>query len=195
MREWSLVSGRKAGMVILRIGIAIAHRIRDDAGSALQKGFRAPFLLQMPNNNANCVPHVRHGVSLLRACRVLRCTKRYAHDWRSCPFAHPTENARRRDPREFRYCAVACPDYKQVCLCARSPKTPHPRSACTAMAPCALLSPPSDSRTPRGVRGGGAPSLTGPLHTCLCLRAQHACAVCRACVKGDAGRQHRPPAS
>ncbi|KAI8476573.1 MAG: hypothetical protein J3K34DRAFT_455681 [Monoraphidium minutum] len=49
--------------------------------------------------------------------KVLRCSKRYAHDWRACPFAHPTENARRRDPREHRYCSIACPDYKQgMCL-------------------------------------------------------------------------------
>jgi hypothetical protein len=46
--------------------------------------------------------------------QVLRCSKRNAHDWRACPFAHPTENARRRDPREFKYCALACPDYKQA---------------------------------------------------------------------------------
>ncbi|GAX72572.1 hypothetical protein CEUSTIGMA_g28.t1 [Chlamydomonas eustigma] len=45
--------------------------------------------------------------------KVARCCKRFAHDWRTCPFAHPTENARRRDPREFQYCALACPDYKQ----------------------------------------------------------------------------------
>ncbi len=48
--------------------------------------------------------------------QVVRCSKRFAHDWRACPFSHPTENARRRDPREFRYCALACPDYKQVCI-------------------------------------------------------------------------------
>lgn len=53
-----------------------------------------------------------HGV------QVTRCTKKYTHDWRSCPFAHPTENARRRDPREFRYCSIACPDYKQVSSCS-----------------------------------------------------------------------------
>lgn len=48
---------------------------------------------------------------------MLRCSKRYAHDWRACPFGHPTENARRRDPREFKYCSIACPDYKQgFCL-------------------------------------------------------------------------------
>eukprot|EP00210_Caulerpa_lentillifera_P005105 g4877.t1 len=49
--------------------------------------------------------------------KILRCCRRYAHDWRACPFAHPTENARRRDPREFKYCSLPCPDYKQgFCL-------------------------------------------------------------------------------
>jgi hypothetical protein len=48
---------------------------------------------------------------------VSRCSKRYVHDWRSCPFAHPTENARRRDPRLVRYLPVPCPDYKRgICL-------------------------------------------------------------------------------
>ena len=53
--------------------------------------------------------------------QITRCNKRFAHDWRSCPYAHPTENARRRDPREFRYCALACPDYKQVTVGGRGP--------------------------------------------------------------------------
>ncbi|KDD76698.1 hypothetical protein H632_c135p2, partial [Helicosporidium sp. ATCC 50920] len=35
--------------------------------------------------------------------KVCRCPKRCVHDWRSCPYAHPTENARRRDPRVVRY--------------------------------------------------------------------------------------------
>lgn len=49
--------------------------------------------------------------------QVMKCPKRYVHDWRSCPFAHPTENARRRDPREVRYMPVPCPDYKRgLCL-------------------------------------------------------------------------------
>lgn len=49
--------------------------------------------------------------------QVVRCSKRYVHDWRTCPYAHPTENARRRDPREFRYFAVPCPEYKKgICL-------------------------------------------------------------------------------
>mmetsp|Transcript_14015 Transcript_14015/g.34549 ORF Transcript_14015/g.34549 Transcript_14015/m.34549 type:complete len:618 (-) Transcript_14015:1777-3630(-) len=56
--------------------------------------------------------------------KVMRCSKRFAHDWRACPFAHPTENARRRDPREFRYCAIACPDYKQG-FCVRGDACPY----------------------------------------------------------------------
>lgn len=49
--------------------------------------------------------------------KVARCSKRYVHDWRACPFAHPTENARRRDPRMVKYLPVPCPDYKRgICL-------------------------------------------------------------------------------
>ncbi|KAI3430482.1 hypothetical protein D9Q98_005077 [Chlorella vulgaris] len=49
--------------------------------------------------------------------KVARCSKRYVHDWRACPFAHPTENARRRDPRHVKYLPVPCPDYKRgICL-------------------------------------------------------------------------------
>lgn len=56
--------------------------------------------------------------------KILRCCRRYAHDWRACPFAHPTENARRRDPREFKYCSIPCPDYKQG-FCIRGDSCPH----------------------------------------------------------------------
>ncbi|KAK9807678.1 hypothetical protein WJX72_005948 [[Myrmecia] bisecta] len=44
--------------------------------------------------------------------KVQDCDKKYVHDWRSCPFKHKTENARRRDPRIHRYFPEACPDYK-----------------------------------------------------------------------------------
>ncbi|CAD7698538.1 unnamed protein product [Ostreobium quekettii] len=56
--------------------------------------------------------------------KVLRCCRRYAHDWRACPFAHPTENARRRDPRDYRYCSIACPNYKQG-FCIRGDVCPY----------------------------------------------------------------------
>lgn len=56
--------------------------------------------------------------------KVSRCGKRFVHDWRSCPFAHPTENARRRDPRVARYLPVPCPDYKRG-ICMRGDACPY----------------------------------------------------------------------
>lgn len=36
-----------------------------------------------------------------------------SHDWTECPFAHPGEKARRRDPRRFHYSGAACPDFRK----------------------------------------------------------------------------------
>lgn len=33
--------------------------------------------------------------------QVTPCSKRYSHDWASCPYAHPGERAARRDPRKY----------------------------------------------------------------------------------------------
>lgn len=46
--------------------------------------------------------------------QVLPCEKTYRHDWWACPFVHPGESAKRRDPRLYKYSAVACPNAKQV---------------------------------------------------------------------------------
>ena len=35
--------------------------------------------------------------------KVKRCAKLRAHDWTDCPFSHPGEKARRRDPQRFSY--------------------------------------------------------------------------------------------
>ncbi|GAB4820040.1 hypothetical protein N2152v2_007086 [Parachlorella kessleri] len=56
--------------------------------------------------------------------KVARCSKRYVHDWRACPFAHPTENARRRDPRLHKYLPVPCPEYKRG-ICFRGDACPY----------------------------------------------------------------------
>jgi len=47
---------------------------------------------------------------------VLPCAKRNSHEWTTCPFAHPNEKARRRDPRIYKYLAIPCPDTKEVRL-------------------------------------------------------------------------------
>jgi hypothetical protein len=45
---------------------------------------------------------------------VLPCSKRYVHDWTECPYAHPQEKARRRDPRLHNYTGIACPSMKKA---------------------------------------------------------------------------------
>eukprot|EP00210_Caulerpa_lentillifera_P007155 g6845.t1 len=45
--------------------------------------------------------------------KVIDCSKRHSHDWTTCPFAHPNEKARRRDPRKVHYTGVFCPYIRQ----------------------------------------------------------------------------------
>ncbi|KAM7277298.1 hypothetical protein ACFE04_019164 [Oxalis oulophora] len=48
--------------------------------------------------------------------KIRRCTRGRSHDWTECPYAHPGEKARRRDPRKFHYSGTACPDFRKgVC--------------------------------------------------------------------------------
>ncbi|GAB2289037.1 hypothetical protein Dimus_023339 [Dionaea muscipula] len=45
--------------------------------------------------------------------KIRHCSRAYSHDWTDCPFVHPGENARRRDPRKYHYSCVPCPDFKK----------------------------------------------------------------------------------
>jgi len=56
--------------------------------------------------------------------KVLPCSKHYSHDWTVCPFSHPGEKARRRDPRVFRYAGVECPHVKEGLKCPRGDLCP-----------------------------------------------------------------------
>lgn len=51
--------------------------------------------------------------------KVKPCSRAYSHDWTECPFVHPGENARRRDPKKYHYSCVPCPDFKKG-TCAKS---------------------------------------------------------------------------
>ncbi|CAI0385425.1 unnamed protein product [Linum tenue] len=51
--------------------------------------------------------------------KVRRCTRSRSHDWTDCPFAHPGEKARRRDPRKFHYTGTVCPEFRRGGGCAR----------------------------------------------------------------------------
>ncbi|KAK8513787.1 hypothetical protein V6N12_052954 [Hibiscus sabdariffa] len=45
--------------------------------------------------------------------KVRRCARGRAHDWTECPYAHPGEKARRRDPRRYHYSGTGCPDFRK----------------------------------------------------------------------------------
>ncbi|KAJ6842242.1 putative zinc finger CCCH domain-containing protein 2 [Iris pallida] len=51
--------------------------------------------------------------------KIRRCARGRSHDWTECPYAHPGEKARRRDPRKFHYSGTACPDFRKGC-CKRA---------------------------------------------------------------------------
>ena len=54
----------------------------------------------------------------IMSAQVERCTTHCKHDWKKCPFSHPTENARRRDPRVHNYIPESCPNYKELGACS-----------------------------------------------------------------------------
>ncbi|KAF5727328.1 Zinc finger family protein [Tripterygium wilfordii] len=45
--------------------------------------------------------------------KIMPCSRAYSHDWTECPFVHPGENARRRDPRKYHYSCVPCPEFRK----------------------------------------------------------------------------------
>ncbi|KAL3825225.1 hypothetical protein ACJIZ3_021254 [Penstemon smallii] len=45
--------------------------------------------------------------------KVRKCARERSHDWTDCPFAHPGEKARRRDPKKFYYLGTSCPDFRK----------------------------------------------------------------------------------
>lgn len=55
--------------------------------------------------------------------KVRRCARARSHDWTTCPYAHPGEAARRRDPRRVAYAGEPCPDFR------RRPGAACPRGA------------------------------------------------------------------
>ncbi|KAH7576967.1 hypothetical protein JRO89_XS01G0184000 [Xanthoceras sorbifolium] len=51
--------------------------------------------------------------------KIRRCTRSRSHDWTDCPFAHPGEKARRRDPRRYHYSGSVCSEYRRGGVCSR----------------------------------------------------------------------------
>ncbi|KAL2496848.1 Zinc finger CCCH domain-containing protein 2 [Forsythia ovata] len=45
--------------------------------------------------------------------KVRKCSRSRSHDWTDCPFAHPGEKARRRDPRKYNYTGTVCSEFRK----------------------------------------------------------------------------------
>ncbi|KAL3650279.1 hypothetical protein CASFOL_006682 [Castilleja foliolosa] len=65
-----------------------------------------------------CLPDINNGLYgtdefRMYSFKVKPCSRAYSHDWTECPFVHPGENARRRDPRKYHYTCVPCPEFKK----------------------------------------------------------------------------------
>ncbi|XP_020224103.1 zinc finger CCCH domain-containing protein 61 [Cajanus cajan] len=45
--------------------------------------------------------------------KVRLCMRSRSHDWTDCPFQHPGEKARRRDPRRYHYSGSVCPEFRR----------------------------------------------------------------------------------
>lgn len=57
--------------------------------------------------------------------KIVECKNSKPHDWSMCPFVHPGERARRRDPRRFNYASVSCPEFTATGSCARGDWCPY----------------------------------------------------------------------
>ncbi|XP_022770078.1 zinc finger CCCH domain-containing protein 30-like isoform X2 [Durio zibethinus] len=54
--------------------------------------------------------------------KIRPCSRAYSHDWTECPFVHPGENARRRDPPQYRtrLCKDGTSCNRRVCFFAHT---------------------------------------------------------------------------
>jgi len=75
--------------------------------------------------------------------KILNCSKRSAHNWAKCPFAHFGERARRRDVRALCYSSRMCPDIvnRTAGGCPRGEACPmsHHVSNCLCILQCFLI--------------------------------------------------------
>jgi len=118
-------SSRKNRLLVFTESETIYCRIhlsrRPVLGLALMKLFVSPRFQaqQFPANPDEDNPLYSTDGFRMYCLKVLPCSKRFSHDWLTCPFTHPAEKAKRRDPRVVAYTGIACPDMKRAVACPR----------------------------------------------------------------------------
>ena len=82
-------------------------RMPNDVHSSAKKGYPVDPTIPDIKNSVYASDEFR-----MFSFKIQRCSRAYAHDWTECPFVHPGENARRRDPRKFHYSCAPCPGHR-----------------------------------------------------------------------------------
>lgn len=89
-----------------------------------EQGIKQPLVAKEGGNEKKeypidiSLPDINNGIYgtdefRMYSFKVKPCSRAYSHDWTECPFVHPGENARRRDPRKHHYTCVPCPEFKK----------------------------------------------------------------------------------
>ncbi|KAK7271578.1 hypothetical protein RJT34_27601 [Clitoria ternatea] len=88
----------------------VASKFSDTAGNYSSEKKEYPIDPSLPDikNSIYATDEFR-----MFSFKVRPCSRAYSHDWTECPFVHPGENARRRDPRKFHYSCVPCPEFRK----------------------------------------------------------------------------------
>ncbi|KAF5809731.1 putative transcription factor C3H family [Helianthus annuus] len=78
----------------------------------------SPILIKKEYPVDLSLPDMKNGIYntdefRMYAFKIKPCSRAYSHDWTECPFVHPGENARRRDPRKYHYSCVPCPEFRK----------------------------------------------------------------------------------
>ncbi|CAI9091726.1 OLC1v1026826C1 [Oldenlandia corymbosa var. corymbosa] len=115
-------SKRKSLEMLLKGITAEVSEGEDDLGSAIVQGKEGAEKKEYPIDVS--LPDINNGLYgtdefRMYSFKVKPCSRAYSHDWTECPFVHPGENARRRDPRKYHYSCVPCPDFKKG-TCAKA---------------------------------------------------------------------------
>lgn len=124
--------------VLMRLCCCVPGAVCVLAGAGVSQEVRTVSACALPLSS--CTESAR-GLSAWLHPALLRCykpaphtvplcwhTRRGAHDWSSCPYAHPKEKARRRDPRVYKYASTPCPESLQGVNCGRGVECPYAHS-------------------------------------------------------------------
>ncbi|GJM94473.1 hypothetical protein PR202_ga11118 [Eleusine coracana subsp. coracana] len=124
----------------LRAGDLLPHRSTTDSTKSLRVLLKSPAAASSPKKSPSSppppveqrkeyppdltLPDLKSGLFStdefrMYSFKVKPCSRAYSHDWTECPFVHPGENARRRDPRRYSYTCVPCPEFRKAGACRK----------------------------------------------------------------------------